>query len=196
MDRHPAGISAEDKPNRDHNHIDDHHLLGVVRIQELHREVGRGNREKGGAKRYAEPKPAHAKHGRFRYRLVDIQIAIGERAVALLRMMLVALAIVDVVYRVARARDRTERDKGEDAEDDVVKMKEPLAKDERRKDQSVLEPLVGPRELDQRVPLGPLDSRYRAAPGQIHDQNLHRAASTKDNAILNGLRMDAANSGK
>ena len=55
-------------------------------------------------------------------------------------------------------------------EDDVVKMKEPLAKDERRKDQSVLEPLVGPRELDQRVPLGPLDSRYRAVPGQIYHQ--------------------------
>jgi hypothetical protein len=74
-------------------------------------------------------------------------------------------------------------------------MKEPLAKDERRKDQSVLEPLVGPRELDQRVPLGPLDRFYGGAFGWTHDEDFYREASTKDNAILNGLRMDAAKGG-
>ncbi len=189
VDRDRARQHPEHEQPRDRHHVEDHLVLEHVGVEGGADAVG--EHEAADRRALQRGRAGEADTASTTARVIaraDAELAGGDRAEALLRVLAVLLDVVGVVDQVAGRRDRAEGEEGDGRGEDRVDLVELAGEQEAREHEQVLDPLLrahgDDRGLDRPAPglLGPArGDRLLAHRGLLLESGaLHEGGKVRD----------------
>ncbi len=150
VDGERAGHGPEDEARREDEDVEDDLVLEPRGIQDVHHAVARHDEREA---RPDEDAPGHGgdrQHGRGGERQRHRHLAGGDGPVALLRMLPIRVAIVDVVEQVHGAAHQAEQQERRQRPAERRQREDVVGEEERRQQQQVLDPLPRTQRVHQR----------------------------------------------